>query len=313
MELRKNTEVYFDDLTHTYLRNSDNKELIGVTTLMKMMELSPDYSAIDPQVLENAARRGSAVHHAIEIFCKGRWELEHIEIEPEFMDEVLSAMANFRTTGIVPVANEYLVSDNEMVASSIDIVAEAEGGVNLIDIKTTSEVHKDAVAWQLSIYKWLFNLQNPDIKVQKLYALHLRDGKCRMIEVSAVPEEEVLRMLSCFRNGDLYTQSSIAVTEEISNALERAEEYELAIQEFERRIKAVKEVQEKAKSRILEWMKKNNLKKWKVSERLSFTYIEPTTRQAVDSTRLKKEQPEIYAAYLKESQVKESLRINLKY
>lgn len=306
MELKKNTQVYFDDLTHTYLFGG--KELIGVTTLMKKMGLSPDYSGIPESVLENAANRGHAVHKAIQTFCEEGVPV----IEYNFSEIVLSSLEAYKTLGIKALANEYLVSDNESIASSIDLVGEDTEGVTLYDIKTTSEVHRESVAWQLSIYKWLFGLANPYIKVNRLCCIHIRDGVAKIVEVAEVPREEVLKMIQCFKNGEVYAQPKVELTHEMEVALEKIEDYERAIQEFERRIKAIKDVQETVKGRILEYMKGQKMKKWEVSENLSFTYIEPTTRQALDSTRLKKEHPDVYSAYLKESQVKESLRINIK-
>lgn len=305
MELKKNTQVYFDDLTHTYLLGG--KELIGVTTLMKKMGLAPDYSGIPAEVLENAARRGHAVHKAIETFCQEGVPV----IEEEYSETVLSSLEAYKALGIKAAANEYLVSDNESIASSIDLVGEDAEGVTLYDIKTTSEVHRESVAWQLSIYKWLFNLANPYIRANRLCCLHIRDGVAKVIEVAEVPQEEVLRMIRCFKNGEAYTQPKAELPAEMVRSIEKVADYEMAIADFERRIKEFKTLQETVKGRILAWMKDHNLKKWEVSQNLSFTYIEPTTRLAVDSTRLKKEQPEVYSAYLKESQVKESLRINL--
>ena len=306
MELKKNTEVYFDDLTHTYLYKG--KELTGVTTLMKQMGLSPDYSGISEEVLQNAADRGSAVHKAIETFCKSGSPV----IDCRYFDEAMSGLQAYKKLGIQALENEYLVSDNESIASSIDLIAEDGDGVILYDIKTTSAVHKESVAWQLSIYRWLFSLANPGIEVHRLYCLHIRDGVAKLIEVTPVPEEEVARLIQCFKEGVPFTQASLTVSHEIEVAVEKVADYEMAIQDFERRIKEFKTLQETVKGRILAWMKSQNLKKWEVSENLSFTYIEPTTRLAVDSTRLKKEHPDIYTAFLKESQVKESLRINLK-
>ena len=308
MELKKNDKVYFDSLTHTYLM--DGKELIGVTSLMKAMGLTPDYSGIPETVLENAAKRGSAVHKAIETFCKTGVPV----IDAQYGEEVLADLEAFKKTQTAVVANEYLVSDNDSIASSIDIVEDCLDGVsvNLIDIKTTSEVHRESVAWQLSIYKWLFLLQNPRLRVHGLFCYHIREGVLKQIELQEVPEAEVQRLLDCFWNGEPYTQTALTPTEDIKRAVEKVTDYERAIADFERRIKEFKTLQETIKGRILAWMKDHNLKKWEVSQNLSFTYIEPTTRLAVDSTRLKKEQPEIYSAYLKESQVKESLRINLK-
>ena len=48
------------------------------------------------------------------------------------------------------------------------------------------------------------------------------------------------------------------------------------------------------------------------NENIKITYIAPTERKSIDSTRLKKEHPEIAEAYQKVSQVKASVKIETK-
>lgn len=305
MELKQNTKVYFDDLTHTYL--CGEKELTGVTTLMKRTGLSPDYSDVPEAVLNKAAERGTAYHKAIEAFCK------HTEPAASDYDaEIIPALQSFAALGINAVANEYLVSDDELVASSIDLVRQdSEDSVSLIDIKTTSEIHKYSVGWQLSIYKWLFNLANPEIKVNALYCLHIRDGVCRLVEVNEVAPEEVRRLIDCFRDGREFVQT-LATTDAQNRAIQAVAELERAITLLDAELKKKKAEQDALKGGLIELMKSHNIKKWEFGDSVSLTYIEPSTRQTVDSSRLKKEQPEIYSAYLKESVTKESLRINIR-
>ena len=192
MKLYENDKVYFDDLTHTYLMG--DTQLTGVTTMMRQMGVAPDYTGIPEDVLQHAADRGHAVHRAIECYCK---RIES-DIDPEFIEVAAADLGAFKDLGVQALENEYLVSDNRSIASSIDMILPDGDAVQLVDIKTTSLVHKEAVAWQLSIYKWLFGLQNPDIKVTALWCLHIREGKAKMIPVAEVPEAEVLRLVECF-------------------------------------------------------------------------------------------------------------------
>ena len=48
------------------------------------------------------------------------------------------------------------------------------------------------------------------------------------------------------------------------------------------------------------------------NERILLTYVEPTTRTSIDSTKLKKDMPEVAEKYAKTTNVKASLRITLK-
>lgn len=58
-------------------------------------------------------------------------------------------------------------------------------------------------------------------------------------------------------------------------------------------------------------MEENDIKKIDTGD-LVITRVLPTTRLSVDSTRLKKEKPDIYEQYLKESTIKGSIRIKEK-
>lgn len=88
-------ELTFDEFTHTYRLN----ELIipSVTTVMKL--LSDDfYRAVDPDVLERAARRGTAIHNAVENFAKFGIEAARRAAEAE-RERKLQEAAELETAG----------------------------------------------------------------------------------------------------------------------------------------------------------------------------------------------------------------------
>ena len=292
MELFKNNEVKFDSLTHSYF-TSENKRLIGVTTLMSKHGLSPDYSQIPEAVLKKAADRGTAVHQLIEAYDNG----ETVEETPE--------LTAYRKLGLQIISSEYLVSDNELVASSIDkVVYVDDNTVDLADIKTTSVLHKEAVAWQLSIYKYLFLLQNPNIKVRELYAIWVRNGKALKEPVHEVEPSEVERLLKCEKEGWIYVAETVShplpieARQLVANLLE--------IGELKAAIKALEDACSQATEKVMDYMMKNNLKTLTEPEGV-FTLKDSYTRDTVDSKALKEKEPEIYARFLKTSVVKPSL------
>lgn len=72
------------------------------------------------------------------------------------------------------------------------------------------------------------------------------------------------------------------------------------------------EAQDKAvRQELQEAMDKYGIKKFE-NDILKVTYVEPTTRTSIDSARLKKELPAIAEKYTKTSQVKGSVRIEVK-
>ena len=123
MELQDNKRVFFDPVSHTYLMG--DKVLIGVTSLMAKHGLSPDYSGIPEATLKKAAAEGTAIHQEIEDYDNGVSVLRTPLIE-EYIDIC-------RENGLIFARNEYLISDDELVASSIDGVYGPENDISLVD------------------------------------------------------------------------------------------------------------------------------------------------------------------------------------
>ena len=292
MRLRKNKEVAFNEWLHVYTA-SDGHTLIGVTELMKRHGLSPDYGGISKDVLEKAAARGTAIHQLLQDYDDGKAVIE---------DENLKA---YKALGLKVHCSEYLVSDNDIVATFIDKVLD---DCSLADVKSTSTVHRRPLEWQLSIGAYLFELQNPGKKVPHLYCIHVRDGKAKLIEVSRIPNEAVERLLECERCGVVYSDNpapadaALALEEQavvLAEQLDQIARLKLAIKETEQ---ASAELQQ----RLYDYMTENNLDEM-ACELGTFVRKAPYTKKALDSTRLKKEKPELYEQYLKESEVKGSI------
>ena len=292
MRLRKNKEVAFNEWLHVYTA-SDGHTLIGVTELMKRHGLSPDYGGISKDVLEKAAARGTAIHQLLQDYDDGKAVIE---------DENLKA---YKALGLKVHCSEYLVSDNEIVATFIDKVLD---DCSLADVKSTSSVHRRPLEWQLSIGAYLFELQNPGKKVPHLYCIHVRDGKAKLIEVSRIPNDAVERLLECERCGVVYSDNpvpadaALALEEQavvLAEQLDQIARLKLAIKETEQ---ASAELQQ----RLYDYMTENNLDEM-ACELGTFVRKAPYTKKALDSTRLKKEKPELYEQYLKESEIKGSI------
>lgn len=292
MRLRKNKEVAFNEWLHVYTA-SDGHTLIGVTELMKRHGLSPDYGGISKDVLEKAAARGTAIHQLLQDYDDGKAVIE---------DENLKA---YKALGLKVHCSEYLVSDNEIVATFIDKVLD---DCSLADVKSTSSVHRRPLEWQLSIGAYLFELQNPGKKVPHLYCIHVRDGKAKLIEVNRIPNDGVERLLECERCGVVYSDNpvpadaTLALEEQavvLAEQLDQIARLKLAIKETEQ---ASAELQQ----RLYDYMTENNLDEM-ACELGTFVRKDPYTKKALDSTRLKKEKPELYEQYLKESEIKGSI------
>jgi len=302
MQLVDNTHVFFEPLSHTYLLGE--KELVGVTTLMRKHGLSPDYSSIPEATLMKAAAEGTAIHKEIEDYDNGVSVLRTPLIE-EYINICSDNRLKF-------VRNEYLVSDNEMVASSIDVVYEAENGVYLVDIKSTQKVHKRPLAWQLGIYKVLFERQNPKLKVIGCACLHI-DRKERkvngLIPIEPVTESEVDGLLDAERSGRIYIDefeepsAEVVLTDaELAAYVVQASE----IAQLKDRIKSIEDSIKALDKRVLDYMLANNLETMEGGGGV-FKVKKAYERTSIDTERLKKMQPGIYEQYKKTAVVAASV------
>lgn len=83
------------------------------------------------------------------------------------------------------------------------------------------------------------------------------------------------------------------------------------LSDLEVQAKAIKVAQEELKENLLKAMETHGVKKWD-NEVMTVSYTAPTTRTSIDSTKLKKELPDVFEQYSKTSNVKSSIRIKLK-
>ncbi len=316
MELIVNNNVTFEDITHTYF-TSDGVELVGITTLMRIHGISPDYSGIPESVLANAALRGKAVHEDIESYCLLERSLMNftdsmMEAEGICMDTIKL----YRESGVKAIANEYLVSDNECVASSIDIVADTEEAnvVDLVDLKTTYKLHKEPLSWQLSFYAYLFEMQNPHLKVRYLYGLHIRNGAQKLVKVDRKSDEVVKAIIECQKRKEKWnpdTQSTFdlqAIPSDV-NLIEMQNIVEYII-DTKLKLKAAQERQDAMLAAILAQMEDKGLSKVDTPY-FKITKKDAYERKGVDSGMLKEKYPEIYKEVEKTTLVKSSLTIKL--
>lgn len=285
--------VVFNKDEHTYTLNG--KILHGITGMLSRQLFADKYKDIPAFVLQRAAERGTMIHEDCEF-------ADATGLEPQTTEgrNYLELRKDFKV-----LCNEYTVSDNEYFASNIDCVWEKNGEVVLADIKTTSHLDEEYVAWQLSIYAYLFELQNPHLKVTRLFAVWLRDEIAKLVEVERKPTEEIIKLMECEKNGEMYlvpvkdekqliTRSAVDI---LIEAKEMADYYK----------KRYEDIQEQ----LLAAMKEHGVKSWDTEE-LKATYSPASESTTFDTKKFQEEHPELYKEYLKKSTRKESLRITIR-
>lgn len=285
--------IEFREDTHEYIAHG--KKLISVTQLMRKHGLAPSYDAVPSEVLRAKAERGTLIHKEIEQYIK--------EGEIGFTTEVANFINYIHDEELDCYASEEIVY-NDVVAGTVDLVL---GDGTIADIKTTATLHKEAVSWQLSIYAFLWNMVYTE-NVYKGAAYHFnKDGVLKVVDIPLKPMSEVARLMECERNGELYTQELTGTEAQLAELAE----VESLIKQIEEQKKAAEAQAVELRAAIMQAMEQNGCTSFE-NERIKLTYVAPTTRTAIDSTRLKKELPEIAEKYTKTSNVKASLRITIK-
>lgn len=295
MELVK-SKVEFDKSNHKYWLGE--KELRGITWILRKYVKPTKYEGIPEYVLQQAANKGSAIHEEIELHVNGFTPSVHSKEFEAFLKG---------TESIKWIASEYTVSDNSDFASNIDLVDDKG---NLYDIKTTSELDMELLSWQLSIYSYFYELQNKKASGQ-LYSIWLRGDSCKIVEVGKIDIAKVIDLLKCAKNDTEWSNPIPQLVTLDNEKLAALRQIEMEIAKCEQKVKEYKVEQERIKEGLLEIMKAHNVKKYE-GDLITLTYVAPSTRTSIDSKKLKEEQPAIYEQYSKMSEVKESLRITTK-
>ena len=286
--------VVFNKESHTYFL--DGKQLNGITSLLERKLFPTKYSGVDEETLHKAAEYGSNVHEQI---------AEDDGVDEFVLDEVLSYRKIITAHNLKPIAHEYLVTDSDKYASAIDLVLENEDGtVDLADIKTTYKLDKDYVSWQLSIYAYLFELCNPGVKVNNLYGLWLRDDKSSYEKVYRHDKDEVLRLLADDTESN-FLPDSPKMPADIVEMASQLEEYFTMLKRFE---KQYKEQEKEFKTRLTKLMGEAGIYNISIGG-LKISYVKGYTKSSIDSTRLKKEMPEIVDKYSKTTNVSPTIKI----
>lgn len=297
--------VIFDPEQHTYELNGTY--LSGITELLQRQLFPNEYANIPKAILDQAAAYGTSVHQSCEDF-DSQWINDGTQ-------EVQDYIELCTTHNLTHEASEYTVTDYSNYASNIDKVFRiSDNTFDLADLKTYGKMTTEKLEkarWQLSIYAYLFELQNKKAKARELYILHIRnkqkkDGSfdhiSQLIPVKRIPSEICKELLDTDLRGEQF-QSPYAIPQEISSQEQHIRELILTKEAVEEELSGIK-------SQILTEMESRNVKTWITDGGIRLTRKLPTTRTSLNLTLLKEKHPEIdFDQYMRESLVSGSLNI----
>lgn len=301
--------IIFNEEEHRYFRE-DGKELSGITALLQRQLFPTEYEGIPKRILDAAAEYGKDVHKSCELF-DSRWENDGTTEVQDYIDIC-------KANSLVHEASEYLVTDNENYASACDkVYRTGDDTFSIGDIKTyygkLSGEKLEKCRWQLSIYAYLFELQNKKSKVDRLFVIHLRnkmksdgtfDHVAEIINVERIPSDICKELLEADLEGRQF-KNPFAIPTELALQVERIKELILLKNQTEEELNALK-------ANILESMTFLDVKSWATTD-VRLTRKLPTTRNSFDLKAFKVGHPEIsdYDDYMKTSSIAGSLMINV--
>ena len=334
----KQSEVVFNEETHTYLRGE--QRLSGITSLIHQVLQLGVYPGASDYVLKvqipKAGYYGSCVHKAIQtwdelgIECVEYPEKHHPTAGMLPAQDVTGELDTYK--GLKPykcrtIATEFTV-DYGMFASQIDSIwADEEDGIYLVDYKTNNLDYypgnarglKEYLSWQLSCYAFMFERQT-GLKVKGLIGVWLRKGDGERWTIERQPDEQVKCLLdtsvTLTDNGFVYlnldmqvynTQQLVNKVVETSTSLVVPQEITKAIADLVKAEKAAKEMKERLRS----LMEQNNVTKWECDE-FTASIGKESKATTFDSKAFEKADPETYKKYLKTTTRKGSFKITAK-
>lgn len=298
-----NSPVLFNEDGHTY--TLEGHTLQGVTPIISWL-FPETYKGIPQSILENAAQYGGMIHKKIEL--ADSMGIVDDQVVRDYMELK-------EQKGVKTLVNEYLVSDERRIASSIDIVMD---NLDLWDVKTTSKVHIPNVTMQLSIYAWLFEEQNPGLKSGDLYCCWLpkpQYGKADLIKLNRVSADickEIVQMWCCGAD-PLQARAILAQTGFQMEKQRTVGEVPISMQDLMDELitisdtkKQLEEREKSIKDVLLQQMSDAGADKW-ANDLIEVTRKGAYERTSIDSTRLKKEQPDLFERFKKVTKVAESI------
>lgn len=292
LDILKALDIRFEAKDHKYFRQ--DKEVPSVNNIINTVLGNP--FAKDTIYMRQSRDKGTLLHTII-------GDLVSLGKKPDFLfPEIENFLRITKEKNIVWNWSEQIVFgriDGMEYAGTLDLFSILSEEIS--DIKTGST--KQLKKWQMQLSMYAQAIRDLcGLQVSKGSILWLHGEESEYIPVTLLSKAEISQFLKRY-----YYPEQNTPTEEISlkclnpNAIQELNETLTAIEIMEEKIKGIKE-------QILKEMEERQINQIKLGKRV-ISYIAPTTRESVDSKKLKNEYPEIWAKCRKESKINSSIRI----
>lgn len=281
--------IEYDEDFHIY--SLGDKILPSVTQILSTTVFPDKYSNVDEETLRKASEKGKMIHKEIEDYINSN--------EEGFTKEFYSFKEIVEKYNLKELASESKVSNGE-IAGTIDIYAKMGEKDILADIKTTYDLDKEYVSYQLSFYRYI--LKSYGVHIDELYAIWLRDDEWKFEKVEIKEDKVLEEILSDFQKGTKYEVLPSTLQ---TMSIEKQNAFKSILVQMKEMEKKSKEF----KKAILAEMEERGIDKVQIDD-LTITRKEPYIVKKVDTEKLKKDG--LYENYTKDSLVSSSLVIKVK-
>lgn len=301
--------IKFEESDHGYFL--EGKRVPSVTTLLKEGGIAPDYSSVDPAILERARRRGEAIHLQVEDALRNGAYADCEEEAREVLKYLASIFKpkgedvwqNIITEGFVFSNNPY-----KPYCGRFDLLCEKAGRYSLYDIKTSKSETGQArlyARWQLSLYAYAL-AKEFGICISQIGVLRFKEEGGHYVLVF-----EKLELIKNDKIEELLREGSVKSQLVPLSPREVGLFYDLAIKQEE--CKRIENELKAVKGAIYDFMEKNDIiKSTSEDGLLTITKVADSQSVSVDVERLKSEKPQIFEDYKKITPRRGFVKISLK-
>ena len=329
------SQVQFSENPHGYFLQG--VQLSGITSLIHSATGLGVYAEASDYVknflIPKAGEKGTAVHSAIEHYDKTGQKITEYDLPLNGHLDVSAQLENYirLREGYEPVDNEYTVSDNIMYASNIDNVWQKieTGGIYLVDTKTNNldlypggeDALIEYLSWQLSCYAYLFELQNPGLRVEGLLGNWFRDSEYKQWPINRKDDSLIKTLLDIdyevtdhgfvynINDKEMFTANIAAVSPQQDAIM--PQHAINAIAAILKEEKAAKARLDELKVQLKNAMIEHGIKSWDAGK-FTATIAKDSVTNTFDTTRFKKDHADLYEQYIKQSVRAGSFTLKLK-
>lgn len=173
-ELNGYTLEFIED-SHTYL--VDGVIVPSITQILKV-KFGNKYNGVSQSVLNRAAEKGTEVHEAIELYCQTGMETDIPEVRNfKFLQKQYGFEVLENETPIILFLN-----DEPIAAGRLDMVLKMNEQIGGADIKRTSALDKEYLAYQLNLYRIAYR-QCYGVEWEFIRGLHLREDVRKFVQL----------------------------------------------------------------------------------------------------------------------------------